>query len=222
MQDVWLWWSSGKDSAWALHELNRSTNYRVTRLLTTENEQAQRVAMHGVRHELLALQAAAVGVSLETIMLPYPCTNAQYEDAITPVIVRAAAAGITHMAFGDIFLRDIRDYRIAMLKDSPIEALFPLWQRDTSALADEMLGAGLNAYVTCIDQKVLPATMAGLAFDHAFINKLPSGADPCGENGEFHTFACAGPMFKANIPIKHGEVVTRDGFVFADLLPAQS
>jgi len=219
MRDVWLWWSSGKDSAWTLDVLRRSGEFRVTRLLTTVNRAFDRVAMHAVRGTLLQQQADAVGVSLERVDLSYPCSNAQYEAAVAPVLDAAVAAQIPCMAFGDLFLEDVRQYRIDLLDAYPIEPVFPIWGRDTARLAAEMVDGGLEAYVTCVDPRVLPRELAGRRFGSELLAALPAGADPCGENGEFHTFAVAGPMFARPVPVRVGEVVERDGFVFADLEP---
>lgn len=217
MREVWLWWSSGKDSAWALHALRRSGDYRVTRLITTVNRRFDRVAMHSVRGSLLAAQAAAVGVPLERVEIPYPCSNGQYEDAARSVLETAVAREVPCMAFGDLFLEDVRQYRLDLLADTPIEAVFPIWGSDTGQLAQDMLSSGLEAYVTCVDPRVLPKEFAGARYDRAFLQALPEGVDPCGENGEFHTFAVAGPMFERPVAVALGEVLERDGFVFADL-----
>ena len=220
MQDVWLWWSSGKDSAWTLQTLRQSDRYRVTRLVTTLNGEADRVAMHAVRRTLLEEQAASIGVELETIDLPFPCTNDDYLAAVAPLLERVARAGVEAMAFGDLFLEDVRDYRISLLTDSPIEPIFPLWGQDTHELAETVLEAGVRAYITCIDPKVLPESFAGRPYDAELLGDLPPGVDPCGENGEMHTFVWDGPMFSQPIDVEVGEIVTRGGFVYADLLRA--
>lgn len=217
MQDVWLWWSSGKDSAWTLHTLRQDARYRVTRLVTTLNGAAERVAMHAVRRSLLDAQAASVGVPLEAVDLPFPCTNDDYLAAVRPVIDRAAREGVTAMAFGDLFLEDVRDYRISLFDDTPIEPIFPLWGEPTDRLARTMLDAGLRAHVTCVDPSVLPSDFAGRPYDSELLAALPSGVDPCGENGEMHTFVHEGPIFARPIDVEPGEIVERDGFVFADL-----
>jgi len=216
VRDVWLWWSSGKDSAWALETLRRSGGYRVTRLVTTVNRDAQRVAMHAVRVALLERQAGAVGVPLLRVDLPYPCSNDQYAAAVRPVLGAAAAEAVPCMAFGDLFLEDVRRYRVALLAGHPIEPVFPIWGRDTADLADEMLDAGLDAYLTCVDPRTVPRDWAGRRFSRALLAELPEGVDPCGENGEFHTFATAGPMFERAVPVRVGAVSLRDGFAFAD------
>lgn len=217
MRDIWLWWSSGKDSAWTLWELQRSREYRVTRLVTTLNGAADRVAMHGVRDVLLTRQSEAAGVPVERVPLPHPCTNEQYEAAVKPVVERAVDAGVAAMAFGDLFLEDVRAYRLALLDQSPVEPVFPIWGRETGALARGMIDAGMRAFVTCVDPAAIPRELAGAAFDADFLRELPAAADPCGENGEFHTFVADGPMFAEPIPVEPGEVVEREGFVFADL-----
>ncbi len=219
-QKVWLWWSSGKDSAWSLHELNRQSGFEVTALVTTLNQAFDRVAMHGVRAELLRNQASAGGVPLVEVPLPWPCSNDDYEAAAQRVVAQAAEQGVTHMAFGDLFLEDVRDYRLALLDGSGIEPLFPLWGRETRALAAEMVQSGLSAWLTCVDPRVLPAEFAGRAFDQELLAELPANVDPCGENGEFHTFVWKGPMFSSPLSVSVGERVERDGFVFCELTPA--
>lgn len=209
-----LSWSSGKDSAWTLHRLRRDPRYEVAGLVTTINEAADRVAMHAVRHELLRMQAEAAGLPLWPVPIPSPCSNEQYEAAMSAVVARAEREGIEHFAFGDLFLEDIRAYREAKLAGTRLTPVFPLWGSDTAALAREMIGGGLRAVLTCVDPRVLSADFAGRDFDPA---TLPPHVDPCGERGEFHTFAYAGPMFRAPIAIERGVVVERDGFVFADL-----
>lgn len=218
---VLLSWSSGKDSAWALHRLRSQADVEVVGLLTTFNQAAERVAMHAVRQVLVEAQAAAVGLPLWPVALPFPCNNEQYAAIMRGVIAKAQAAGITHMAFGDLFLEDIRAYRETMLDGTGIEALFPLWggRGDTPALAQEMLAAGLRAVLTCVDPAQLPAAFCGRAYDATLLSDLPATVDVCGENGEFHTFCHAGPMFATDIAITVGESVTRDGFCFTDVLP---
>ena len=213
-------WSSGKDSAWALHTLRQRGNVEVVGLLTTVNQVADRVAMHAVRSELLSNQAAAVGLPLHVVGIPSPCSNDQYEAAMGLAIARARTAGVTAIAFGDLFLEDIRSYRVAQLAGTGIEPLFPIWGCPTDRLAREMIAAGLRARLTCVDPKQLAPEFVGREFDGALLAELPPSVDACGERGEFHTFAHSGPMFSAPIAIVGGEVVTRDGFVFADLLPA--
>jgi len=215
-----LCWSSGKDSAWTLHILRELGEVEVVGLLTTMNEVHDRVAMHAVRRTLLQAQADAVGLPLWPVLIPSPCTNQQYEAAMRGVIQRALAAGITVMAFGDLFLEDVRRYRETQLASTGIMPMFPLWGRPTAVLAKDMIAGGLRARLTCIDPKQISAAFVGREFDEALLAELPLDADPCGERGEFHTFAYAGPMFSQPIPIESGEVVTREGFVFADLLPS--
>ncbi|MBI4762660.1 MAG: ATP-binding protein [Chloroflexota bacterium] len=219
---ILLSWSSGKDSAWALHTLRRQRDVEIVGLLTTFNETNNRVAMHGVRMELVKKQAEAAGVPLWSVPLPFPCSNEEYEARMRAVIERARREGVTHVAFGDLFLEDIRAYRERMMTGTGIQPLFPLWRArdDTKALADEMLAGGLRAALTTIDPKQLDPTFAGRMYDERLLAELPASVDPCGENGEFHTFCFAGPMFEHPIPIRVGEIVTRDGFVFSDLLPA--
>lgn len=217
---VLLSWSSGKDSAWALHEL-RARGDDVVGLLTTVNAAADRVAMHAVRTRLLGEQAAAVGLPLRTASIPSPCSNEDYAAAMQRVVDEAVAQGIAAMAFGDLFLEDIRQYREERLQGTGLRPLFPLWNRPTEALARRMLADGLRAVVTCVDPRQVPAEFAGRPWDRSFLDDLPAGADPCGENGEFHTFVWDGPMFRRPVPIVMGEIVERDGFVFADVLPAE-
>ena len=221
---VWLSWSSGKDSAWALQLLRSAADYcaayEVTTLVTTITSNFDRVAMHGVRRVLLERQAQSAQVPLKVVELPYPCDNATYESRMATLVEEAIAAGVRHLAFGDLFLEDIRAYREKMLAGTGIEALFPLWQRDTAALAQEMIDGGLSAYLTCVDPKAVPKQWAGRRFDRALLAELPDGVDPCGENGEFHTLAVAGPMFGQAIPVRPGAHRLRDGFQFADLLLA--
>src|SRR5579862_263969 len=219
---IWLSWSSGKDSAWTLHELRTSPDFEVTALLTTINRAASRVAMHAVREELLEAQAAAAGLPLVKVPIPSPCSNAEYEQAMGAAMAQARAEGIFHMAFGDLFLEDIRRYREEKLAAVGMTPVFPLWDRPTPALAREMVAGGLRAYITCVNPKQLDRRFAGRVFDERLLDELPAGVDPCGENGEFHTFAFAGPMFSAPLRVTAGEIVERDGFVFADLLPAAS
>ncbi|MBK8956886.1 MAG: adenine nucleotide alpha hydrolase [Proteobacteria bacterium] len=218
-QRVLLSWSSGKDSAWALHLLRQQPGLEVVGLLTTFNQSADRVAMHAVRHALVEAQAAASELPLWPVDLPYPCSNEQYAAIMAGVIAKARAAGITHMAFGDLFLEDIRAYRETQLKGTGIAPLFPLWGRreDTPAQAREMLAGGLRAVLTCVDPAQLPAHFCGREFDARLLEELPAAVDACGENGEFHTFCHAGPMFTRNLPITVGERLERDGFCFTDL-----
>jgi len=213
-----LSWSSGKDSAYALSVLRDADEVEVVGLVTTVNAAAGRVAMHAVREQLLDLQASAVGLPVWKVAIPSPCSNAEYEAAMAEVMERARREGITHLAYGDLFLADIRAYREERLAGSGISPLFPLWGRDTGALAREMVGAGVRAVLTCVDPAQLDAGFAGQSFDSTLLDRLPPSCDPCGERGEFHTFAWHGPGFERPVPVTAGEVVARDGFVFADLL----
>jgi uncharacterized protein (TIGR00290 family) len=216
---AWLAWSSGKDSAWALHTVRQSGEFDVVALLTTVNRTHARVAMHAVRESLLEMQAAASGLPLVKVPIPSPCPNEIYEQAMSEAMARARMEGVRHVIFGDLFLQDVRAYRERNLAGCGMTPVFPLWGRDTRRLAEEMLAGGLSAYLTCVDPRKLDRTFAGHGFDQALLGALPRGVDPCGENGEFHTFASAGPMFRRAIPVVLGEIVERDGFVFADLLP---
>jgi uncharacterized protein (TIGR00290 family) len=216
-----LSWSSGKDSAWTLHVLRQKGEVDVVALLTTINEVYDRVAMHGVRTELLRLQAQASGLALWPVPIPSPCSNAEYEVAMSAALERARAAGITVAAFGDLFLEDIRRYREERLSGTGLRPVFPIWGIPTDALAREMIAGGLRARLTCVDPKKLGPSFAGREFDAALLGDLPGSVDPCGERGEFHTFAYDGPMFQRPVPLRGGEVVERDGFVFADLLAVQ-
>lgn len=212
-------WSSGKDAAWALHEARRSGDVEIVGLLTTVTAPFARVSMHAVREALLDRQAAALGLPCLKVRIPWPCPNESYEQEMARALEAARAEGVTEVVFGDLFLSDVRAYREAKLAGTGIAPRFPLWGRDTSTLAREMIAGGLRATLTCIDPRRLERALAGRAFDAALLDELPPGVDPCGENGEFHSFASAGPMFSAPIPVTPGEVVERDGFVFSDLLP---
>jgi uncharacterized protein (TIGR00290 family) len=217
---VLLSWSSGKDSAWTLHVL-RQRAIEVAALLTSVNESAQRVSMHGVREDLLKAQAAAAGLPLLTIPLPYPCSNEIYESRMRDAVGKAVAEGFTHVAFGDLFLEDVRTYREQRLARSGLEPLFPLWQRPTAQLAREMIDGGLRARIVCLDPRLLSRAIIGAEFDAQLLAGFPSSIDPCGERGEFHTCVTAGPMFSKPIAVEAGEVVERDGFVFGDLTLSQ-
>ncbi|HWF37415.1 MAG TPA: hypothetical protein VG322_02785 [Candidatus Acidoferrales bacterium] len=216
---AWLAWSSGKDSAWALHVLRQQGKFDVVALLTTVNLTYKRVAMHAVREALLDMQAAAAGLPLVKVSIPSPCPNETYEWAMEKAMARARAEGVWHVAFGDLFLEDIRAYREKQLAACGMTPIFPVWGKNTRQLAQEMLAAGLSAHLTCVDPRKMDRSFAGRSFDAQLLADLPTGIDPCGENGEFHTFACEGPMFREKIPVNVGEIVERDGFVFADLLP---
>ena len=224
MKRVALSWSSGKDSAWTLHLLRQNPSIEVVALITTINQEFDRVAMHAVRRELVELQADAAGLPLWKVPLPWPCSNEEYEARMREVCARALGEGVEAIAFGDLFLADIRAYRERQLAGTGLEPLFPVWQIPTRELAATMIASGLHAKITCVDPKLLPRQFAGREFDTAFLNDLPAGVDPCGENGEFHSFVYAGPMFGTPIPVELGEIVERDGFFFADLkgtLPAR-
>ena len=213
-------WSSGKDSAWALHEARRTNEFDIVGAVTTVTDTFGRVSMHGVREELLQAQFAAAGLPAVVVRIPFPCPNEIYEQKMAAAMADAKARGITHIIFGDLFLEDIRAYREAKLKDIGMTAVFPLWQRPTAALARAMIDGGLEAHLATVDLKKLPAAFAGRRFDVGLLDALPEGTDPCGENGEFHSFVSAGPMLARSIPLKVGETVERDGFAYADLLPA--
>lgn len=217
MKRVLLSWSSGKDSAWMLHRLRQTPDVEIAGLLTTFNAEFDRVAMHAVRRTLVEAQARAASLPLRAIPLPWPCSNCDYERIMAEVCRSARDQGIGAVAFGDLFLADIRAYRERQLEGTGIEPIFPLWQIPTPALAREMIAGGLRARLTCVDPRALPRDFAGRDFDLDFLNSLPAAVDPCGENGEFHSFAYAGPMFEQPIPVATGEIVDRDGFVFADL-----
>lgn len=220
-QRVMLSWSSGKDSAWALHKLQQSCEHAIVGIFTTVNAAFQRVAMHGVRVELLKRQAEAMGLPLTVIEIPYPCSNVEYERAIMGFIEDIVQQGIDGLVFGDLFLEDIRCYREKQLAYTELSLLFPLWGMPTDTLANTMIECGLKAMIACVDPKQCPKKFAGHEFNAEFLAALPDGIDHCGENGEFHTFVYDGPMFNYPIDISIGEVVERDGFVFADILLAE-
>jgi len=216
-------WSTGKDSAWMLHTLRQQQPAAVAGLLTTTNAAFDRVAMHAVRRELLQAQADAAGLPLHVVPLPWPCSNEQYETIMKTAVEGFVKDGFTHVAFGDLFLEDVRRYREERLAGSGLEPLFPIWKtKPTAALARDMIDGGLRATLTCVNPKKLDRAFAGRTFDQALLRDLPADVDPCGENGEFHSFAHTGPMFNHPIPVQLGEVVDREGFVFADLVSAQS
>ena len=219
MKKVLLSWSSGKDSAWTLHRLLQDYDIQVVGLLTTINEAANRVAMHAVRRALLEAQAEALGLPLRVIPLPSPCTNLEYERIMSQACRQAVMEGIEAIAFGDLYLTDVRKYREQQLRGTGLEPLFPLWGTPTSELASEMIASGLQAKVTCVDPRVLDPAFAGREFDASFLSDLSPNVDPCGENGEFHSFVYNTPEFREPLDIRVGEIVERDGFVFADLLP---
>ena len=219
MKKVLLSWSSGKDSVWALHLLRQQPEIEVAALLTSFNSAADRVAMHAVRRALVDTQASRTGIPQWSVDLPWPCSNAQYEERMRGVCQRALAEGITAIAFGDLFLQDIRDYRERQLQGTGLEPLFPVWEIPTTKLARDMIAAGVKAKITCVDPAQVDSTFAGRDFDQDLLDSLPHGVDPCGENGEFHTFVYDAPVFSSPIAVSMGEIVERDGFVFADVLP---
>lgn len=214
---VMIAWSSGKDSAWMLHTLQRDPEIEIAGLFTTVNKTHQRVAMHAVRLELLQLQADAIGLPLTVIEIPSPCSNEAYEEAMRRFVSQAQEADIEAFAFGDLFLEDIRDYRISRLQGTGIEPLFPIWGIPTGQLAKDVIAAGTEAVLTCVDPRQLAPDFAGRRYDAALLAELPATVDPCGENGEFHSFVFAGPMFQRPLAVEVGEIVERDGFVFADV-----
>jgi uncharacterized protein (TIGR00290 family) len=214
-----LSWSSGKDSAWALHLLRRQAQYEIAGLVTTFNKAFDRVAMHSTRRALVEMQAKAAGLPLFAIPLPWPCSNQEYEEIMNVFCAQAVAQGVTAMAFGDLFLEDIRAYRERQLQGTGLEPLFPVWQIPTDRLAREMIESGLRAKLVCVDPKKLSPEFAGRDFDRQLLADLPAGVDPCGEYGEFHSFVYGGPMFDREIPVVAGECVERDGFWFCDVLP---
>ena len=218
-QKTLLSWSSGKDSAWALHTLRQNPQIELAGLFCTVNQAFNRVAMHGVRVELLQRQADRLGLPLQIIDIPYPCSNEQYAQVMSEFVTQARAAGVTHFAFGDLFLEDVRCYREERLQGTGISPIFPLWGSDTRELSQTMVTAGLRSVLTCVDPKQLSKDFAGRIFDATLLCDLPADVDPCGENGEFHSFAFDGPMFAQAVDFTLGETVARDGFVFTDLLP---
>src|SRR6202167_3746254 len=219
---AWLAWSSGKDSAWALHTVREAGSLDVVALLTTVNLTHGRVAMHAVRESLLEMQAAAAALPLVKVGIPSPCSNEIYERAMSEAMARAAGEAVRHVIFGDLFLADVRDYREKQLARCGMTPVFPLWGKETQRLAEDMTAGGLSAYLTCVDPRRLDRAFAGRRFDKDLLADLPRSVDPCGENGEFHTFANAGPMFREEVGVSVGDIVERDGFVFADLLERKS
>jgi uncharacterized protein (TIGR00290 family) len=222
MKKTLLSWSSGKDSAWTLYKLQQRRDVELLGLVTTVNQTHQRVAMHAVRLVLLKQQAAAANLPLHIINIPHPCSNEHYNQAMDGFFDSIQQIGATHMAFGDLFLEDIRQYREENLKGTGLTPMFPLWLEPTEKLAQKMIDAGLKTRITCIDPNKLSANFVGREFNQQFLDDLPDGIDPCGENGEFHSFTYAGPMFKKPINISAGDVVEREGFIFADLQPEGS
>ena len=215
-------WSSGKDSAWCLHLLRQQKEYEVVGLLTTFNQQANRAAMHAVRRSLVEAQANAAGIPLWDVALPWPCPNADYECIMNEKCKDAVQAGIEGIAFGDLFLTDIRAYRERQLQNSGLQPIFPVWGMPTRELACSMIKSGVRAKLTCVDPMLLAPEFVGREFDELLLSEFPPNIDPCGENGEFHTFVYAGPMFQYDLSVEVGKLVSRDGFVFADLSPAHN
>jgi uncharacterized protein (TIGR00290 family) len=219
LKKVALSWSSGKDSAWTLHLLRQQPDVQVAALITTFNSEAERVAMHAVRRALVEAQAHRTGLPLWPVELPWPCSNVEYEHRMRAVCERAIAEGVTAVAFGDLFLQDVRDYRVRQLQGTGLEPLFPVWKIPTEQLSREMIAAGVKAKITCVDPAKLAKSFAGRDYDLRLLQDLPDGIDTCGENGEFHTFVYDTPVFSRPIEVRSGEVIEHDGFVFADLLP---
>lgn len=217
---AWLCWSSGKDSAWALQVVRQQGRVDIVGLLTVVSEPYGRVSMHGVREELLRAQAEAAGLPLYRVAIPAPCPDETYKEAMRRAVEEAKRQGVTQMIFGDLFLEEVRAYREALLASSGVRAVFPLWKRPTAELAARMIRAGLVAHVTCLDPGKVPRELAGEVFDERFLARLGPEVDPCAENGEFHTCVSAGPMFTRPIPVKVGETVEREGFVFTDVTVA--
>jgi len=222
MKRTLLSWSSGKDSAWALHLLRQKNEYEIVGLLTTFNRAADRVAMHGVRRSLVRAQAEAAGIPLWEVDLPWPCSNEDYESAMKQACDNAVQSGIECVAFGDLFLTDIREYREKQLRNTGLQPIFPVWGFPTRELAQEMISSGLRARLACIDTKQISGDFAGREFDAQLLSELPASADPCGENGEFHSFVYSGPMFEHPLAVDVGEVIIREQFAYADLLPIHS
>jgi uncharacterized protein (TIGR00290 family) len=219
MRRALIAWSSGKDSAWALHEVRRAGEFEIVGAVTTVTENFSRVSMHGVREILLREQLAAARLEPRIVRIPFPCPNEIYEARMAVAMEEVKAEGVTHVIFGDLFLEDIRAYRVAQLAKAGMTAVFPLWQRPTGSLAREMVAVGVAAHLVCVDCAKLPARFSGRRFDLPLLSDLPSAVDPCGENGEFHTFVSAGPMFEREVTVRVGETVERDGFAYTDLMP---
>lgn len=211
-----LSWSSGKDSAYALYQVLQDPQFEIVCLLTTVTDSYKRVSMHGVREELLDLQAKATGIPMEKIRIPSPCTNEIYEEKMTEFLNRWKQKGVHHVIFGDLFLEDIRQYREKSLAKIEMQGVFPLWHQDTKLLSKKMIRDGFKAILTCVDLKKLPKEFSGRNFDADLLSNLPVGIDPCGENGEFHSFVYAGPIFKKEISIAIGETIEKEGFAFTD------
>ena len=214
-----LSWSSGKDSAWALHLLRQDPAIDLVGLFTSMNQKYGRVSMHATRLEMLQCQAGSVGLPLQTISLPDPCTNEQYAAVMRNFVAEALANGVQCMAFGDLYLEDVRKYRESQLQGSGIEPLFPLWGMPVAQVVEQMLAVGLETYICCVDLKKLPAHFAGRKWSRDLIAEFPPGCDPCGENGEIHTVVVNGPMFREPIPVSVAATIERDGFAYADIIP---
>ena len=217
MKKVWLSWSTGKDSAWTLRTLMMDPEIEVTGLFTTVTEEFDRVSVHGVRNSLLDAQSKRLNLPIHRVILPWPCSNKLYQDAMDYVWKAASDHGVELIAFGDLFLEDVRQYRIDILSNKGLQPIFPIWGQPTSILADSMISLGLKAIITCVDTRHLSAEYAGQNYDKEFLNQLPASIDPCGENGEFHTFVHSLPLFSQQIHVMTGEIVNRDGFVYADI-----
>jgi uncharacterized protein (TIGR00290 family) len=215
-------WSGGKDSAMALHTLQQRRDVRVAALLTTVTEGYDRISMHGVRRELLQRQAESIGLPLHEVLIPPQCVNAIYEARMEETLHIYRTQGVIEVAFGDIFLEDLRAYREKNLARIGMTAIFPIWKRDTRELIRHFHSCGFRSIAVCVDAKALDRSFAGRELDEAFFRDLPATADPCGENGEFHTFVFEGPIFRQPIPVRLGEIVERDSFIYCDLLPAES
>ena len=216
-KEVLLSWSSGKDSAWTLYTVMQNQDYKVKGLFTTITRDFNRVSMHGVRTELIKLQAEAIGLPLHLITLPYPCSNEQYEAIMQEFIEKVLSMGIDFMAFGDIYLEDVRRYREEKLAGSAITPLFPIWGQTSEEISRGLISLGFEAYITSVDPDKIPGRFVGQKYDQKFLNQLPSSVDPCGENGEFHSFVTNGPIFKKPLEVVVGEIVSRDGFLYADI-----
>lgn len=213
-------WSGGKDSALALREIFASDAYDIVALVTTVTAGYDRISMHGVRCSLLEQQAAAIGLPLRKVTISPGATNAAYEAAMHDALREFRWAGVTRVVFGDLFLEEIRAYRDRMLAEVGMTAIYPVWGRNTAQLARDFIAYGFEAVLVCVDPKQIDGSFAGRRFDHALLRDLPASADPCGENGEFHTFVFNGPIFRRPVPIQSGESAVRDGFCFCDFLPA--
>lgn len=222
MKKTILSWSSGKDSAWALHALQQDPEIDLLGLFSVVNKAYARVSMHATRIDLLLHQADATGLPLQIINIPHPCSNEECDAIMRSFVDNAFENGIECMAFGDLFLREIREYREYQLRDTDIEPIFPIWNLPTDILAEQMLSSGVEAYISCVDPKKAPGTLAGRRWTTTLLSELPDSVDPCGENGEFHTVVTGGPMFHGRIPVHIGETVEREGFVFTDIIPGNS